>query len=101
MEQGAGRAVRPYPRVAVIAPPANRSRCLVQARPGSGGVAPGAGPAQSAALVPPGQLTATDRPVTAYATTGDEGHVSGTPASALRNPATWRGLDREAYGGPV
>ncbi len=48
MAKEAGLVVRPYSRAVMIAPPANRSRFLMYARPDSGRIVLSAGPAQEA-----------------------------------------------------
>jgi len=53
MAKEAGLAVRPYSRAVMIAPPANRGRFLMYARPDSGGIVLSAGPAHFAEFFPP------------------------------------------------
>ena len=53
MATGAGLVARPYSRAVMIAPPANRSRYLMYARPESGGIVLSAGPVQFAEFFPP------------------------------------------------
>ena len=53
MANGAGLVTRPYSRAVMVAPPSNRSRYLMYARPDSGGIVLSAGPAQFAEFFPP------------------------------------------------
>ena len=53
MVENAGLAVQPYRRAVMIAPPTNRSRYLMLARPEQGGIVLHAGPAQFAEFFPP------------------------------------------------
>ncbi len=53
MVRDAGLEVQPYRRAVMIAPPTNRSRYLMLARPEQGGIVLHAGPAQFAEFFPP------------------------------------------------
>ena len=53
MVENAGLAVQPYRRAVMIAPPSNRSRYLMLARPEQAGIVLHAGPAQFAEFFPP------------------------------------------------